>query len=69
MAITRADDRDVLPALDPAAAEDVDGAAQRLARERRLGQRRRQPDDRVGGGEVVFGIGVVGDGGHPLPFQ
>ena len=61
-----ADDGDRLAGLDAAAAEDVDGTAERLAGEGAAGDGRRERDDGVGGGEVVLGIGVVGEDGDAL---
>ena len=55
-----ADDRDGLPRLDLASAEDVHGAAERLAREGLSGERIGQRHDGVGVGDVVLGVGVVG---------
>ena len=54
-----ADDRDSLPGGDVAAAKNVHGAAERLARERLVGERGGEGHHGLGRGDVVFGIGLV----------
>jgi hypothetical protein len=61
-----ADDGHRLAGADLAAAEDVDGAAERLAGHGLAGQRFGQLDHRAGVGQVVLGMGAVGEGGDAV---
>ena len=56
---TDADDRHRLPRRQLAAPEDVHGAAERLTRERRSGERSRKPDKGGRVNKIVFGIAIV----------
>ena len=63
-----ADDRDQLPRPDVGAAEDVDRAAERLARDGPAVELRRQRDAGVGGGDVELREGPPGQERDPLPL-
>ena len=61
-----ADDGDGLPGLDAAAPEDVDGAAERLARHRHAVERRAAAARLIGLGDVVLGVRAVGERGDAV---
>ncbi len=56
----------VCPGSIAAALEDVAGAAERLARDGHVRQRRRQRHDGTRIGEVELGVGTVSERGDPV---